>query len=85
MVANGSHIASGWLETHYLHDIAPTALAFFGLRAEASDGSPIEEISGSTGDEVTVQGESGIRRTDDLTDEQRQQIADHLRDLGYIE
>lgn len=84
VVARGSHIAPGRLGTHYLHDVAPTALAFFGLRAESSDGHPIAEISGATGDEVTVQ-ESGTRRTDDLTDEERQQIADHLRDLGYIE
>lgn len=85
VMAHGPRIPIGQLGTHYLRDIAPTALAFFGLRAESSDGNPIAGITGSTGDEVTVLGKSTARRTDELTDEESRQIADHLRDLGYIE
>lgn len=85
ILAHGPRVAKGELGDRHLRDIAPTVLAFFGLRAPSSDGAPIEEISGSLGDEVTVTAISESRRQSELTDEEQQQITDHLRDLGYIE
>ena len=85
ILAHGPHIAPGDLGERHLHDIAPTALAFYGLRAPSSAGSPIEELSGAAGAEVTVGALGDIRRQSELTNEEQQQITDHLRDLGYIE
>ncbi|MGI8790231.1 MAG: alkaline phosphatase family protein [Actinomycetota bacterium] len=85
IVANGPHVVPGDLGVRHLRDIAPTALAFHGLRAPSSAGSPIQEISGSSGHEVTVSPIRDSRRQSELTNEEQQQITDHLRDLGYIE
>lgn len=85
IVAHGPQVAPGDLGVRHLRDIAPTALAFYGLRAPSSDGIPIEEISGSLGDEVIVSAITDSRRQSELTNEEQEQITDHLRDLGYIE
>lgn len=85
IAASGSNVAPGDLGVRHLRDIAPTALAFCGLQTPSSAGSPIEEISGSVGDRVTVSAVRDSRRQSELTDEEQQHITDHLRDLGYIE
>lgn len=85
LVGRGSHIDPCRLGPNNLRDIAPTALAFFNLRAEGLDGKAIEKLSGLAGDEIVLQDKGGPRDGDDLTDNEKQQIAAHLRDLGYIE
>ena len=85
LVASGPNITSGQLGTQHLRDLAPTALGLFNLRAEGLDGRPIDEITGVHGDEVLIQGADRPRERVELTVDENEQIASHLRDLGYIE
>jgi hypothetical protein len=66
--------------------VAATALAFCGVTAPV-DGVPITEIAGGqeppdvdSGTDVQMD-----RAPADLTDAEQEQMAEHLRNLGYIE
>jgi predicted AlkP superfamily phosphohydrolase/phosphomutase len=63
-------------------DLAPTVLGVHGLRADDSDGRPIAAI-GEAGAVLVEADAPG--RDDDLARDQQDEIAQHLRDLGYIE
>ena len=67
-------------------DVAATALAFCGVTAPM-DGRPIVEIAGGRED-TNVPADADIqmdRAPADLTDAEKEQMAEHLRNLGYIE
>jgi predicted AlkP superfamily phosphohydrolase/phosphomutase len=70
------------LGTPSIVDLAPTVLSLQGLRADGLDGRPIPGVAGEGG---TLTDASGPAREDDLGRDEQDQIAQHLRDLGYIE
>jgi len=86
LVARGASIAAGDLGTKKLRDVAPTALAFCGLRVEGVEGEPIKEIAGRSADEVAVPARARVDAPGpQLSAEEEEDISRHLRDLGYIE
>ena len=69
-------------------DVAPTLLATQGLSVSGLDGTPIGGIVGEdlALDEQRDDAVVAVGSTlDDLNDEEQDEIANHLRDLGYIE
>jgi predicted AlkP superfamily phosphohydrolase/phosphomutase len=70
------------LGTLSIVDLAPTVLSLQGLRADDIDGMPIEAITGGGG----ALAEAGPpSQKGDLGRHEQDEIAQHLRDLGYIE
>jgi predicted AlkP superfamily phosphohydrolase/phosphomutase len=86
IVAAGGRTVPGGLGERDIADVAATALAFCGVTAPV-DGVPIMEIAGGqeppdvdSGTDVQMD-----RAPADLTDAEQAQMAEHLRNLGYIE
>ena len=85
-LASGGRVESGDLGTLDLADIPATALAFAGLPAGGLDGKPVAAIAGTLDEAVATQVSTGAdRAAADLSSEEQDQIAEHLRSLGYIE
>ncbi|HEX3299868.1 MAG TPA: alkaline phosphatase family protein [Actinomycetota bacterium] len=83
-----SHAMTPDLGAPSIVDIAPTLLATQGLTVPALDGTPIRGIVGEdlSLDEQGDDAAPAVRSTvGDLDDEEQDEIASHLRDLGYIE
>jgi predicted AlkP superfamily phosphohydrolase/phosphomutase len=70
------------LGTPSIVDLAPTVLSLQGLRADGLDGRPIAGIAAEGGELADA---TGPAREDDLGRVEQEEIAQHLRDLGYIE
>lgn len=86
LLTSGPSIVPADLGGKNLIDLAPTALSFFGLKAEGLDGRAIETISGASEHDELVGPSVRAKASDDaLTDQEQEQITSHLRDLGYIE
>jgi predicted AlkP superfamily phosphohydrolase/phosphomutase len=86
IVACGGRTVPGDLGDRDIADIAATALAFCGVPSANLDGRVIDEIAGeSTTREPAAVEAMERERGDELTDDQQEHIAQHLRDLGYIE
>lgn len=93
IVANGPGVRPQALGTRHLVDVAPTALAFFGVSASGLDGEPIETIVRATplrhddGSLVELEADRAVgeRQAPAMSDEEQEYVAQHLRDLGYIE
>jgi hypothetical protein len=64
--------------------MAPTLLAMQGLTASGVDGHPISMIARDTGD-LLESDHTGSVEADAVTREEQEEVAQHLRDLGYIE
>jgi predicted AlkP superfamily phosphohydrolase/phosphomutase len=87
LAATGGRVsASLALPARRIEDIPATALAFCGVPAGDIDGRPIEEIAGRALEPPGPRDLVAPRRArDTLSDEENEQIAQHLRELGYIE
>ncbi len=94
VAACGGRTQPGPLGDRYIADIAATALAFCGQSAEGLDGTVIPQIAGEPAAAAlrgaVASGHGGQRLAMDrgtaaTTDEENEVIAQHLRDLGYIE
>jgi len=86
VLAAGGRTMPGELGQRDLADMSATALAFCGVPASAQNGSAIEEIAGrSDGNGRVPSTREQRRQTQALTQQDENQIADHLRNLGYIE
>jgi predicted AlkP superfamily phosphohydrolase/phosphomutase len=92
IVASGPGVRTQQIGSPHLVDVAPTALAFFGVSAEGLDGRPIEGISGTapareggTLADQEADGSLGQREPSGMSEEDEDYVAQHLRDLGYIE
>ena len=70
------------LGTPSIVDLAPTILGLHGLRADDIDGRPIAGIAAAGG---ALAGAASPSREDELGREEQDEIARHLRELGYIE
>ena len=87
LLSTGGRTVPGDLGERDIADVAATALAFCGVASPTIDGRPIAEIAGNTG-HLGLATETGVqtsRTPADLSEEDQQQIAEHLRNLGYIE
>jgi predicted AlkP superfamily phosphohydrolase/phosphomutase len=85
IAAAGRRVPRGHLADHDMPDLAATALAFAGVPATGLDGRTIEEIAGR------LLGEGGpsrpviSRSSDRMSPREEDEVAQHLRNLGYIE
>jgi predicted AlkP superfamily phosphohydrolase/phosphomutase len=86
VVSCGGRTVPGDLGDRNIADITATALAFSGVASANLDGRVIDEIAGeSRTREPAVVDAVERGGGDELTDDQQEHIAQHLRDLGYIE
>jgi predicted AlkP superfamily phosphohydrolase/phosphomutase len=85
LAATGPGVSGGNLGVKDIADVAATALAFCGVDTKGLDGRPITGILGTGVEEQRTLPEPGERRTVDLSRDEEESIAQHLRDLGYIE
>lgn len=85
VIGAGKGVEPGDLGTKHLRDIAPTVLAYAGLRVEGLQGEPIKAIAGRTQQERTITSKDVERASSGLSREEQDQVSAHLRDLGYIE
>jgi predicted AlkP superfamily phosphohydrolase/phosphomutase len=86
VVSCGGRTEPGDLGNRDIADIAATALAIGGVSAADLDGRVIDEIAGESRTREPVAVDAVERGGgDELTDDQQEHIAQHLRDLGYIE
>jgi hypothetical protein len=90
LVAAGGRTRTGALEERQIADIPATALAFCGIGWTGLDGTPIEEIAG-TDQTRAAAGQAApapmpvAAPAGDVSDAEHDYVAQHLRDLGYIE
>jgi predicted AlkP superfamily phosphohydrolase/phosphomutase len=75
------------LGTRHITDLAPTALAFRGLASPGMDGHAIEPIAGRVvGAPVSLESpKTRPAARSGMTEAEGEEIAQHLRDLGYLE
>jgi predicted AlkP superfamily phosphohydrolase/phosphomutase len=92
LAATGGRTVRGDLGRRHIADLAPTALAFCGVPVPAGDGRAIEPIAGAPvvrehpGPETDgMAGLDRLREGVGMSDEENEYVAQHLRDLGYIE
>jgi predicted AlkP superfamily phosphohydrolase/phosphomutase len=86
VISSGGRTVRGDLGDRDIADITATALAFGGLAPANLDGRVIDEIAGeSTTREPAAVNAVDREGGDELTVDQQEHIAQHLRDLGYIE
>jgi hypothetical protein len=93
LVASGGRVEPGPLGDRYIADLAATALAFCGVPSSGLDGTVISRLTGGrepaaaadpTGHPAPESGRVD-RGGSGMSDEDNEVIAQHLRDLGYIE
>ena len=75
----------GRLEDHEIPDVAATALAFAGVPATGLDGRTIEQIAGRSLNDAGDGSPAIARAASGMTSRDLDEVAQHLRDLGYIE
>jgi predicted AlkP superfamily phosphohydrolase/phosphomutase len=75
----------GDLGTRNITDLAPTALAFAGVEPPACDGIVIDEIAGRRARSGVAVASDPVRHEEQGSREDEDFMAQHLRDLGYIE
>jgi predicted AlkP superfamily phosphohydrolase/phosphomutase len=95
VVASGGRTRPGSLGDRYIADLGATALAFCGVPADGLDGRVIDEVAGEAAERSAVTVDAHLdaqeprRRFDrgdsGMSDEDNEVVAQHLRDLGYIE
>lgn len=84
IVASGPGIAPGFLEERDIADLAPTVLALVGASYDGFDGREITVLTGRRETTAAVHDGGSTDRAD-VSEDQQEAIAQHLRDLGYIE
>ena len=84
IVASGPGIAPGFLEERDIADLAPTVLALVGASYDGFDGREIKMLTGRRETTAAVHDGGSTDRAD-VSEDQQEAIAQHLRDLGYIE
>jgi predicted AlkP superfamily phosphohydrolase/phosphomutase len=84
IAASGPGIAPGFLEERDIADLAPTVLALVGASYDGFDGSEITVLTGRRETTAAVHDGGSTDRAD-VSEDQQEAIAQHLRDLGYIE
>jgi predicted AlkP superfamily phosphohydrolase/phosphomutase len=86
LAAAGPGMPKTALGVRDIADVAATAQAFCGLTTAGLDGNSIEEVARNGHGEIDLR-EVPVeqRRKADLSEEEQESIARHLRDLGYIE
>jgi predicted AlkP superfamily phosphohydrolase/phosphomutase len=86
VVACGGRTMRGDLGDREIADITATALAFSGVAPANLDGRAIDEIAGEPTTREPVAVDTVERdMAEELTADEQEHIAQHLRDLGYIE
>lgn len=88
LAAAGARVSpKGDLGPKRIEDVAATALAFCGISKKDMDGEAVDEIAGwpKTLSPVTMADRVQKKTHDPLSDKEHEQIAQHLRELGYIE
>jgi predicted AlkP superfamily phosphohydrolase/phosphomutase len=86
VVSCGGRSVRGDLGDRDIADITATALAFGGVAPANLDGRAIDEIAGEPTTREPVAVETAERdMAGELTVDEQEHIAQHLRDLGYIE
>jgi hypothetical protein len=85
LAAAGGRVERGSLGDRDIPDMAATALAFAGVPATGLDGRTIEEIAGRPLDETGAPETVVPRAGSGMTSQDEDEVAQHLRDLGYIE
>ena len=85
IAAAGPSVPSGALADHDIPDLAATVLAFAGVPAAGLDGSTIEEIAGRPLGEGDTGQPAVARPSRRMSIRDEEEVAQHLRDLGYIE
>jgi predicted AlkP superfamily phosphohydrolase/phosphomutase len=86
IAAAGGRTVPGPLGDRYIADLAATALAFCGVSMTGLDGRVIEEIAGPSPIEAATEVSMTVHRgPSGMSDEENDAVAQHLRDLGYIE
>lgn len=85
ILAAGGRTVAAELGQRDIRDLPATALSFAGISDPSMEGQPIEEIAGASMSEPVVADPDSRHQASDLTDAEQESIAQHLRDLGYIE
>jgi predicted AlkP superfamily phosphohydrolase/phosphomutase len=86
LMATGEGVPNCNLGERFIADIPATALAFCGITPDDLDGTVIDEIAEvSTVATPTPKREPVPKPSHELSEEDQEHIAQHLRDLGYIE
>jgi predicted AlkP superfamily phosphohydrolase/phosphomutase len=86
LLAVGDGIAASDLGTRQIADVPATVLAYCGVSPDGLDGEVIHEIVPDSWRERATHERVPVNRPDEqLSQQQQEQIATHLRDLGYIE
>lgn len=86
LAAAGGRAEGDLLGTYDIEDLAPTVLSFCGEPVGDVDGKNIEQISGRSMTRARGLGHSRTNGAEaELSPEENRHIAEHLRDLGYIE
>jgi predicted AlkP superfamily phosphohydrolase/phosphomutase len=86
VMALGAGITPGAHPAADISDIAPTILTFFGIApSEVMDGAAIPWIVNGSQRLLPVLADAEPTREDALTDGEEEEIAEHLRDLGYVD
>jgi predicted AlkP superfamily phosphohydrolase/phosphomutase len=80
-----STASSAELGSPSIVDLAPTVLALHGLRSDDHDGAPIPGIAAVADGAEAVATAEAPSHGEDLAHDEQEEIAQHLRDLGYIE
>lgn len=79
-----SHATTADLGLYSIIDMAPTLLSMQGLTAPGADGRSISTIAHDTGDLLESE-HTGSIAADTVSRREQEEVAQHLRDLGYIE
>jgi predicted AlkP superfamily phosphohydrolase/phosphomutase len=80
-----SHAATADLGSHSITDMAPTLLAMHGLASSGVDGIPIQAITEDVVDLRESAYAGSVAADATVTRREQEEVAQHLRDLGYIE
>ena len=86
VMALGEGVTTGSHPVSDISDITPTILTFFGIAPpELMDGGAIPWIVGGSRRLLPVPTDAEPTREDALTGGEEEEIAGHLRDLGYVD
>jgi predicted AlkP superfamily phosphohydrolase/phosphomutase len=86
ILASGGRTVPGPVGDRYIADVAATALAFCDQPTAGLDGRPIEAIAGRGATDRPLEAAVAVERgPSGMNDEENEAVAQHLRDLGYIE
>jgi predicted AlkP superfamily phosphohydrolase/phosphomutase len=85
LAASGPGISRVDLVDRDLVDLAATILSPYGLVPQDLDGKAIEEISGPARESIADAAEPSPTGRQRMTEREEDEVARHLRELGYIE